>query len=182
MFYTDYVEEKNVQPGLCACGCGQCTRRAPYTSARVGWVKGEWTRYVLGHNLRATPRYAVDPDSGCWNTLGAKTPLGYGKIMEKRRTYLLHRWMYERAFGPIPAGKQLHHLCRNRACCNPDHLRVLTRKEHRAIDVAKLTEAERQGIVLLAVTKTMTHAAIAARFGIHPDYVRTLVRRARQDE
>jgi hypothetical protein len=172
----DPMKKERAPSGLCECGCGQPTRRAPYTSARVGWVKGEWTRFVLGHNLRATPRYEVDAGTGCWNTLGGKTPGGYGKICENRRTYLLHRWMYERLFGPIPAGKQLHHLCRNKGCCNPAHLRVVTRKEHRALDSAKLTDADVREILLLASSRAITQVEIAKRFGIHPSHVGNILR------
>jgi hypothetical protein len=32
--------------------------------------------------------------------------------------------------GPIPEGKQLDHLCRNRACINPEHLEPVTAKEN----------------------------------------------------
>src|SRR5262245_8120150 len=128
------VETTNDSPRLCECGCGQPTRRAPYSSARIGWVKGEWTRFVLGHNFKTDARYAIDAETGCWNTLGAKTPAGYGKITQQRRSLLLHRWMYEREVGPIPPGRQLHHVCRNRSCCNPAHMRLVTLKEHRKLD------------------------------------------------
>ena len=178
--YNGPVENENVQPGICACGCGQPTRRAPYTSARVGWVKGEWTRFILGHNHKTTPRYAIDEATGCWNTLGGKSKRGYGKITEGRRTLFLHRWMYERFFGPIPAGKQLHHLCANTSCCNPAHLRPVTRKEHRALDSIKLTDADVREIILLASGREVRHAEIAKRFGIHVDYIRKLLKGQRQ--
>ena len=32
--------------------------------------------------------------------------------------------------GPIPDGCELDHLCRNRACCNPDHLEPVTHLEN----------------------------------------------------
>jgi hypothetical protein len=41
---------------------------------------------------------------------------------------------YELLVGPIPQGKELHHTCRNRRCCNPAHLQPLTRSEHRKLE------------------------------------------------
>lgn len=161
--------------GFCRCGCGQPTRRAPYTSARVGWVKGEWTRYVLGHNQKTTPRYAVDPDTGCWNTLGGKTALGYGKITQNRRTVLLHRWMYERCVGPIPPGKQIHHTCRNKGCCNPAHLAIVTRTEHRRIDSIRLSTQDVRVIRELG-SFGVEAARIAERFGVTKGWVWAILR------
>lgn len=59
----------------------------------------------------------------CWEWTGAKTK-GYGsiRISNPNRHYLVHRWVWENLVGPIPDGLELDHRCRNRACCNPDHL------------------------------------------------------------
>lgn len=61
---------------------------------------------------------------GCWEWTGAKNAGGYGVC----RGQQAHRASYELLVGPIPAGLQLDHLCRNRACVNPDHLEPVTRK------------------------------------------------------
>ena len=70
----------------------------------------------------------IDPATGCWNWTKYLTPDGYGKANAGggRHGVLAHRWAYETFVGPIPDGLTLDHLCRNRACCNPEHLDPVT--------------------------------------------------------
>jgi hypothetical protein len=71
--------------------------------------------------------YAVEP-SGCWRWIGSFWPNGYGKPSRPiHGTRLAHRMMYSEHVGPIPDGMDLDHLCRNRWCCNPQHLEPVTR-------------------------------------------------------
>jgi len=67
--------------------------------------------------------------SRCWIFTGAKT-WGYGVIKENRRQVRTHRLAYENLVGPIPDGLDIDHLCRVRACCNPEHLEPKTRRDN----------------------------------------------------
>lgn len=67
----------------------------------------------------------VEKTDKCWNWTGSGVR-GYGRIRIGNRMVLAHRWSYENARGPIPSGKVIDHLCRNRACVNPEHLEVVT--------------------------------------------------------
>ena len=71
----------------------------------------------------------VDKTSSCWMWTGPKS-YGYGKFSIGRKTCLAHRFAYERLKGQIPNGLQLDHLCRNKACVNPEHLEPVTNREN----------------------------------------------------
>lgn len=73
--------------------------------------------------------------TGCWIWTGSKTrsnEFGYGQFWDssKGKTVLAHRFSYESIKGAIPVGLDVDHLCRNRACCNPDHLEPVCRGEN----------------------------------------------------
>lgn len=56
----------------------------------------------------------------CWQWIGRLDRDGYGRFGKRGRP--AHRVVWEALVGPIPVGHHLDHLCRNKACVNPDHL------------------------------------------------------------
>lgn len=86
-------------------------------------------RFAEKHNLGS---------DGCWLWTAHLTPQGYGRFSSgdgsgsRRggRMILAHRWSYVHHVGPIPEGMFLDHICRVRHCVNPDHLRLVTKKQN----------------------------------------------------
>ena len=86
-------------------------------------------------------RVMPEPNSGCWLWTGALNKDGYGRVWHLGRTWAAHRLAFLLAEGYLPPRPSYHHkrhgnvlvfdhLCRNRACCNPDHLAVVTKEEN----------------------------------------------------
>lgn len=75
----------------------------------------------------------VNKTESCWQWTAAILN-GYGRFGVyrdgKQRSGLAHRVAYEFIVGPIPEGKFLDHVCHNKACVNPAHLRVVTNKQN----------------------------------------------------
>ncbi len=75
----------------------------------------------------------IDADGDCWEWTGAKHESGYGRYRmggRDGRFWYVHRLVWELLVGPIPDGLHIDHLCRNRLCCNPDHLEPVTPAEN----------------------------------------------------
>ena len=68
----------------------------------------------------------VEKTQSCWNWKAAIDVGGYG-IFGQRKA---HRVSYEWANGAVDSGTDIDHICHNRRCVNPAHLRQATRKQN----------------------------------------------------
>lgn len=73
-------------------------------------------------------RIVKDGDSDCFIWTGAPSIKGYGRIAINGKDLKVHRLVASLAYGRVPAGMVIDHLCRNRLCVNPKHLEIVTNK------------------------------------------------------
>ena len=80
----------------------------------------------------------------CWEWTGANSR-GYGYIVIRKKTWRAHRVAYVVEFGSIPTGLVIDHICRNKACVNPDHLEAVTQETNvnRGLRTARPTHCKR---------------------------------------
>lgn len=108
--------------------------------------------YVHDPVDRFMAKVLPEPNSGCWFWLGCVGAGGYGSYRigsrsnGSRKIAKAHRVAFELFKGKIENGLHIDHLCRNRICVNPDHLRQVTKKENTLC-----------GISFSAINKKKTH-------------------------
>ena len=90
----------------------------------------------------------VNKTDSCWEWVAAKVR-GYGTYWVPTSSGMkqayAHRISYALKHGDIPDGVQIDHMCRNRACVDPDHLRPVTNKQN-AENLGTVGQGGRSGV------------------------------------
>ena len=114
------------------CSVPDCDRGA---YAR-GWCSKHYQRWRThgdprgGGHRYSTPEEAfvarTEHRGECLIWTGSKGGNGYGYLQVNGAQTLAHRYAYEEAYGPVPDGMVIDHICHNRTCVDVDHLRLAT--------------------------------------------------------
>ena len=76
-------------------------------------------------------KYAGMKDFGCWEWQGKVCKVnGYARFNAGYKNYSAHRFSYLNFNGVIPEGYDVHHICNNRKCVNPQHLKAISPRDH----------------------------------------------------
>ena len=87
---------------------------------------------AIGETLGVEERFIMRTawDGSCLVWMGRKSRSGYGRMSIGSKNVAAHRYSWEIANGPIPAGMVIDHICHNPACVLPEHLRIATTAEN----------------------------------------------------
>ena len=109
-------------------------------------------------------------DSGCIIcTSHSVNHDGYHRVYNGKgrtpRCILLHRATWQHLNGLVPEGYELDHKCRNRRCCNPEHLQLLTVSNHKTKTNLE-RYAERIELIKEDIRNGMHRKEIAVKHGV----------------
>ena len=93
--------------------------------------------------LQSIEARIIAPRDDCRIWAGAMDQ-GYGRVWVDGQAKRVHRVLWELKNGPIPEGLTVDHLCRVTACCNTEHMELVTAEENiRRAHAARSTHCKR---------------------------------------
>ena len=120
------------------CSAEDCDRAGRITR---GYCNMHYQRFLkYGDPHAGIAKYAtwqealqkrIRHEGDCIIWTGSGNQWGYGRVnVGGGKSRVVHHLAWGQAKGPIPEGKELDHICFNRACINVAHLRPVTKSEN----------------------------------------------------
>lgn len=128
-----HVEERKLSNRTCSIpGCDRKHMGRGWCIVHYGkWRKTGDPNFQSPDDVeRFFQKVSIDEKSGCWNWTASLNVHGYGRFFLNGRVYGAHvaaEILFEEG---VPEGYEVDHLCRNRRCCNPAHLDIVTHHEN----------------------------------------------------
>lgn len=164
--------------GLCYCGCGGIPGLRRKSYKKRGWMAGDRLMYVTGHGgaeAKLLPvRYKIDEETGCW-VWQLQLVAGYGKVKKANKVNYAHVYHWTEVNGPVPTGKFLDHLCRNKACVNPDHLEPVTAAQNSQRGANAKLNWEKVREIRKAYADGSNSKALAPLYGVTAGHIMDVV-------
>ena len=126
---------------------------------RKGTLSTHWTSWPPEKRFFAQ----VEKTDSCWHWTGQFTVNGYGKLRVGGKLVAAHRFSYSTAHPeePINVAKRgttcIDHICNNKACVNPAHLRVIDQKLNSARGL--IQSAMSKGIEVIPILEELLKEA-----------------------
>lgn len=84
---------------------------------------------------KISKRLRIDPETGCHLWTGPDSGKkgrgrGYPRMSLDGQTVAVHLVVFTHYHGYIPSKKQVDHVCKQRRCCNPEHLELVTHRQN----------------------------------------------------
>jgi len=140
MLYKGYIPNDKVIDHLCGNRLCCNPEHLEATTIKENNIRGNGGSSNFGSNRLKGKRLSIidrfysklsgNPVTQCWEFNGNPDADGYGYIRYRNFTYRIHRFSYLLFQGEIPKNHVVDHLCKNRKCCNPEHLEAVSHKEN----------------------------------------------------
>lgn len=155
---------------------------SPWNKGTKGVMKPNKTSFKKGDGfIPIEQRFwkYVKKTNTCWEWIGGINKAGYGRISQKPKVFLAHRYSFVLHKGDIPKYQFVLHSCDNPKCVNPEHLRLGGYQENcddmyargRAVlgenrSQAKLTNKEAEEIREFYRSGNYSHRKLAEKYKV----------------